>query len=183
MNADCTLEGAKVRLRPVRQDDLPHFQRWLNDPDVYRWLFEIEPPVTMAQERQWWREMRLNPNEIVWAIETREGELLGDIALRPNFRYRWTDLGLFIGEKSLWDQGFGTDAICTLLRHALGRMGMNRVSLMVDEDNSRAIGCYEKCGFIREGLMREHRLVDGEPKNTVMMAVLKDEFPPRRARR
>ena len=91
----------------------------------------------MAQERQWWREMRLNPNEIVWAIETREGQLLGDIALRPNLRHRWADLGLFIGEKSLWDQGYGTDAILTLVSHALvshalGRMGLNRVSLNVD---------------------------------------------------
>jgi RimJ/RimL family protein N-acetyltransferase len=183
VNADCTLEGAKVRLRPVRQDDLGRFQGWLNDPDVYRWLLDIETPLTMAQERQWWRQMRLNPNEIVWAIETREGQLLGDIALRLNLRHRWGDLGLFIGEKGLWDQGYGTDAVCTLLRHALGRMGLHRVSLTVDEENVRAIRCYEKCGFIREGLMRQHRLVDGEPRNTVIMAVLKGEFPPRRARR
>jgi hypothetical protein len=38
MIADVVLEGTIVRLRLAREDDLPHFQRWLNDPDVYQWL-------------------------------------------------------------------------------------------------------------------------------------------------
>ena len=38
MIGDVVLEDGSVRLRPVTENDLPHFQRWLNDPDVYHWI-------------------------------------------------------------------------------------------------------------------------------------------------
>jgi len=175
MNADCVLEGEKVRLRPVREEDLPHFVRWLNDRDVLQWLTLPKPP-TVDEERQWWEAEQHNPNDIVWAIETLDGRLLGDMALSPNPLGRWADLGLFIGEKGVWSRGYGTDAVRTLLRYAFAGMRLNRVSLTADELNARALRCYEKCGFVREGLMRQHRVVDGQFRNTVMMGILREEF-------
>jgi RimJ/RimL family protein N-acetyltransferase len=175
MNADCVLEGKKVRLRPVREDDLPHFVRWLNDPDVLQWLTVPKPP-TMDEERQWWEAEQNNPHDIVWAIEALDGRLLGDTALRPNPLGRWADLGIFIGEKGAWSRGYGADAIRTILRYAFAGMRLNRVSLTADELNARALRCYEKCGFVREGLMRQHRVVDGQFRNTVMMGILREEF-------
>jgi RimJ/RimL family protein N-acetyltransferase len=175
MNADCVLEGEKVRLRPVREDDLPHFQRWLNDPDVLQWLTLPKGP-TMEEEREWWEAEQRNPDDILWAIETLDGRLLGDLALRPNPVARWADLGIAIGEKALWGRGYGSDAIRTVLRHAFTGMGLNRVSLTTDEHNSRALRCYQKCGFVREGLMRQQRLVDGQFRNSVLLGVLREEF-------
>jgi RimJ/RimL family protein N-acetyltransferase len=175
VNADCVLEGEKVRLRPVREDDLPFFQRWLNDPDIRRWLTLQKGP-TLEEEQAWWEAEQHNPEDIVWAIETRDGRLLGDLALRPNPLGRWADLGIFIGEKALWGRGYGTDAVRTALGHAFGAMGLNRVSLTADEHNERAIRCYEKCGFVREGLMRQHRLMDGRYHNSVLMGVLREEI-------
>ena len=55
-------------------------------------------------------------------------------------------------------------------------MRLNRVSLTTDEANARAIRCYEKCGFVREGLLRQQRLVDGQFRNSVLMGVLREEF-------
>jgi RimJ/RimL family protein N-acetyltransferase len=175
MNADCILEGGKVRLRPVREEDLPDFLRWLNDPDVLRWLTLPKAP-TMEEERQWWEAEQRNPDDVVWAIETLDGRLLGDLALRTNPLGRWADLGLFIGEKALWSRGYGTDAVRTILRYAFTGMRLNRVSLTTDELNARALRCYEKCGFVREGLLRQHRLVDGQFRNSVLMGVLQEEF-------
>jgi len=74
MNADCVLEGEKVRLRPVEEGDLPHFLHWLSDPEVHRWLMMNEPP-TMEQQRGWWEGMRADPGATTWALETRKGKL------------------------------------------------------------------------------------------------------------
>ena len=57
-------------------------------------------------------------------------------------------------------------------------MGLRRVQLITDEDNARGIRCYEKCGFVREGLLRAHRLRYGKPLNMVIMGVLKEEWDP-----
>ena len=175
MNADCILKGERVRLRPVRDEDLPQFQRWLNDADILRWLTLPKGP-TMGEELQWWEAEQRNPEDIVWAIEMLDGRLLGDLALRPNPVARWADLGIFIGEKAFWSRGYGADAVRTILRYAFLAMRLNRVSLTADELNARALRCYEKCGFVREGLLRQQRLVDGQFHNAVLMGILREEF-------
>ena len=63
-----------------------------------------------------------------------------------------------------------------MLRYAFQEMELRRVALEADEDNARGIRCYEKCGFVREGLLRAHRLRRGEPVNGVVMAVLREEW-------
>jgi RimJ/RimL family protein N-acetyltransferase len=63
-----------------------------------------------------------------------------------------------------------------VLRYAFDELGLRRVQLYVDEDNLRAIRCYEKCGFGREGLLRSYRLREGKPVNEIVMAALREEF-------
>jgi RimJ/RimL family protein N-acetyltransferase len=52
---------------------------------------------------------------------------------------------------------------------------LRRVTLITDADNERGIRCYEKCGFVKEGVLRGHRLRHGEPLDMLAMAVLAEE--------
>jgi RimJ/RimL family protein N-acetyltransferase len=53
---------------------------------------------------------------------------------------------------------------------------LNRVELMTDADNMRGRRCYEKCGFVEEGVLRQHRLIEGRFGDTIMMSVLREEW-------
>ncbi len=178
MISECILEGEKVRLRPVEERDLPLFVRWLNDPDVRYWLAISEgPELTMESEREWYEEMRADAEGVVWSIETVEGQPIGSLDLRDiDETNRRAGLGIVIGEKDHWSEGHGTDAIRRVLRYAFEELELRLVELHTDEDNLRAIRCYEKCGFVREGLLRAHRLRRGQPVNAVPMSVLREEF-------
>jgi RimJ/RimL family protein N-acetyltransferase len=44
------------------------------------------------------------------------------------------------------------------------------------EYNRRAIRCYEKCGFIKEGLDREGALIEGQYETDIYMGILKNEY-------
>lgn len=178
MISECVLNGENVRLRPVGEGDLSLFVRWLNDPDVRYWLWlSDEPELTMESEREWFEEMRGDPTSVVWCIETAEGQPIGNLALnRVNETKGRAIMGIFIGEKDCWSQGYGTDAIRRVLRYAFQELGLRRVGLDTYEDNLRAIRCYEKCGFVREGLLRAHSLRLGQPVNAVVMSVLREEF-------
>jgi len=55
-------------------------------------------------------------------------------------------------------------------------MNLHRVYLRVFEYNLRGIRSYEKCGFKKEGVLRQDRYDNGEYHNTVMMGILRDEF-------
>jgi len=172
-----TLCGAKVRLRPRREDDLPHYVRWYNDPDVRRWLHISEDqPSTLESERDRFLP-RGEGSGTGWTIETIEAKPIGSLGLIAIDRVHGRAmLGVSIGEKGHWNQGNGTEAIRLALAYAFEELGLRRVELITDEDNERGIRCYEKCGFVREGLLRSHRLRYGRPINMLVMGVLDEEW-------
>lgn len=55
-------------------------------------------------------------------------------------------------------------------------MNMHRVYLHVYDFNERAIRCYEKCGFKKEGLIREAVYKHGRYVNEYIMGILEEEF-------
>jgi RimJ/RimL family protein N-acetyltransferase len=162
----------------VEEGDLPLFLRWFNDPDVRYWLSMSDASeLTLESEREWYEEMRSDPARVVWCIETLEGGPIGNLGLHAidEAQGRAT-LGVSIGEKEQWGRGYGTEAIRQALRYGFEEMGLRRIDLQVDEDNRRGLRCYEKCGFVREGLLRAHRIRKGRPVNAVVMAILREEF-------
>lgn len=176
--SESILEGAKVRLRPVQERDLPLFVEWLADPEVSRWLAAVDEPPTLKDEYDWYETARADENGVLWSIETLDGDLVGstDLQLAPHAER--AELGIAIQDKTRWSEGLGTDTVRLVIEYAFGELGLHRVELHVDEANGRAIRCYEKCGFVREGILRDHRRVDGRFSNTVQMSILAREWKP-----
>ena len=172
------LQGAGVRLRAVEEGDLPLLVRWMNDPEVRYWLHHSDrPDATVESVRGRFGLMEERFPNLVWLIETLEGRPVGHLALlQVDPHHKRAELAISIGEKDCWSRGYGTDAIKAVLHHGFEDLRLRRIDLHTDADNARGIRCYEKCGFIREGVMRERRLRYGKPLDMVLMAVLRDEW-------
>jgi RimJ/RimL family protein N-acetyltransferase len=169
------IEGELIRLRAPERGDLPTFAKWVNDPEVTEFL-KPEPPVSMEDEEAWYQELLRRPDK-VFCIETKDGKLIGNIGFHDlDWRDRRTILGIMIGEKEYWSRGYGTDAVLALLRYLFEELNMNRVSLIVDTDNARALRCYEKCGFHKEGVLREFRFKRGRYVDSMHMSILRREW-------
>ncbi len=171
--------GKKVRLRPIERDDLPRFVEWFADPEVRRYL-AVYLPFSLAQEERWFEGLqgRLERQEsVLLAIETSDGVHIGNIGLHSiNWKDRNAELGIAIGEKAYWNQGYGADAIRTMLGLAFLEMSLHRVFLRVDVDNVRGIRCYEKVGFRKEGTSREAVFKKGAYQDQYVMSILRSEF-------
>jgi len=175
--AAVALEGSGVRLRPVWEADLPRFQCWLNDPEVYHWLAAgVLTPPTWEDELAWWRRTQSSESEMTWSIETLDARLLGSVTLHWLPPAKSATFGIFIGDKAEWDKGYGKAAVRALAGHGFSVLGLNRLGLNCDATNARAIRCYETVGFRHEGVMREHRHVQGEFRDSVVMGLLKKEW-------
>lgn len=170
------IKGAKTCLRALERDDLPHFVRWINDPETRRFMM-MRFPLSMTEEENWWESFSTRQNDYIFAIEAGDGTYIGNIGLHGIEREnRRALLGIIIGEKAYWGQGYGTDAIQAMLGWAFGYLNLNRVSLTVYAYNERAIRCYLKCGFRHEGAMRQARYVDGQYYDELMMGILRQEW-------
>lgn len=170
------LKGERVALRAVEREDIPRFLRWLNDPEVTRYL-TIFMPLSRGEEERWFEQQLGDPNRKVLAIETESGEHIGNISLED---IRWKDrqasLGIVIGEKEYWGQGYGTDAIRTLLGFAFEELNLNRIQLSVFDFNERARRCYRRCGFQEEGRLRQAHYTEGRYHDVIRMAILREDW-------
>jgi RimJ/RimL family protein N-acetyltransferase len=178
--------GERVRFRGVEREDIPTFVKWLNDPEVLKGIL-IHHPVSQATEGNWFEEMLKHPaDEHVMGIEVPDtpvegGEehwkLIGTLAFdNIDWRNRCAEFGIMIGDKSYWNQGYGTEAVHLLVKHGFNTLNLNRIYLHVFNNNPRAIRAYEKAGFVHEGRLRQAEFKDGKYIDILVMSMLKDEF-------
>jgi RimJ/RimL family protein N-acetyltransferase len=175
--------GDQIRLRAIEKDDLPFYVKWLNDPEV-RLGLSMVLPLSMAEEEEWFENMlKRSPYERPLAIEIQpdpgkdkwvfvgNGGLFG-----IDWQNRVAEIGIHIGEKKYWDQGFGTRVMQLFIQHGFDNLNLNRIWLRVFETNPRAIRSYEKAGFVHEGKYRQGQYLEGKYVDVMIMSVLQSEW-------
>jgi len=170
------IPGEKVLLRPIQPSDFPQLVSWSNDPELSAYI-EGDYPNTLEACPEWYQNGKANRHSQRYAIViAADDRLIGDIELdHIAWRSGDAELRIRIGEKEYWDQGYGTDAVMSLAGDAFTRMNLSRIYLRVFSFNERAIRCYEKCGFRKEGRMRREA-PDGSRAWVYLMRLLKHEF-------
>jgi RimJ/RimL family protein N-acetyltransferase len=171
------LAGEKTTLRPLRDDDLPRRVEWLNDPETFRLLTGYTPtrPVCMIDARRWRRVLEADECAVVFAIESDAGQHIGDVDLHGiDLPSKWAKLTILIGDKAHWGRGYGADALRTLLGYAFSEMRLETIMLRVFTFNTRAVRCYEKCGFLKTGVRSRSPTLLGVPE--VHMSLTRESF-------
>lgn len=175
--------GNRVRFRAIEKEDLPSYVRWLNDPEVRQGL-SMNRPLSLAEEEEWFAQQLKTPlQERALAIDIRpdpeadEWVFVGGCSLMDiNWENRSAEVGIHIGEKKYWEQGYGTEAMQLICRHSFDDLNLHRVWLRVFKTNQRAIRAYEKAGFTREGTLREAKYLDGHYVDMLIMSILRPEW-------
>lgn len=172
--------GKRIRLRAIKKDDLPLFTRWLNDPEVRQGLTHYLP-FSIHDEEDWFEEMRKRPGDekpLMIEIKTEDGwEPVGNCGLfNFNWRVRSAEIGIFIGAKQHWNQGYGTEVMELFLKHGFETLNLNRIHLRVHANNPRAKRSYEKAGYVLEGKLRQAHFDEGEYYDVFLMGVLRSDW-------
>ena len=173
------ITGPSVYLRPLEHEDAPILASYLNDPAVRRTLLTYRP-LSVGQERAFLDALAKNDQDIVLGVVLQDSDvLLGVTGLhRMDFRSRHAEFGLFIGDPGFWGRGLGTEATRLMLDYGFGTLNLNRVWLNVFGPHTAAQRVYEKAGFRREGVHREHYYVDGRYVDGVLMGILRADWKP-----
>ncbi len=172
--------GERIRLRGVEREDLPVFVEWLNDPEVIENLMMVLP-LSTADENRWFEKLADRPPEerpLVIEMKAEQGwRMIGNSGFHNlEWKNRSAEIGIVIGDKSIWNRGYGTEAMRLLLRHGFGTLNLNRIYLRVYEPNKRAMRAYEKAGFVLEGRLRQARYKNGQYQDEFIMSVLRSEW-------
>ena len=172
------IQGERVRLRPPEESDLEEWLRVWTPELRHMYGGSLTSPARPKLEgrKGWVERVRRGEEGHCFAVEA-EGRYIGFATVKVTEeesrrgRYR-----IGIENPEYWGRGYGSEVTRLMLRHAFETLGLHRVDLRVAAYNTRAIRCYEKCGFRLEGIERDSFFVDGQWHDDWLMAVLRGEW-------
>ena len=96
---------------------------------------------------------------------------------RWNPDYRSASMG-YCFDDEVWGHGYATEAARSLLQWAFDTLDLNRVQAETDTRNAPSARVLEKLGFVREGMLREDCVVNGEVSNSWVYGLIRREWKP-----
>lgn len=170
--------GTTVRLRAYRSSDREALERVETDPEAV-YLAEDGPALPRSERDldAFLSQASSGGPTYLFVVERLEdGAFLGTVgAFRADWKNRHIEVGISL-DRSVWGQGYGTDAMKVLVRVLFNEMNLHKVKLGVISHNPRAQRSYEKVGFKMDGRLREEIYRDGRYYDLIQMSLLRSDW-------
>ncbi len=142
------IEGSKVNLRAITDEDTDLIVRWRNNDRVFN-NFVFSEELTPQMHREWLEEkVKTGLVEQFIIIEKQTSKPIGSVYFRDiDTKNKTAEYGIFIGEDEAIGKGYGNETAELAIKHAFDDMELEKISLRVFKDNLAAIKSYEKAGF------------------------------------
>lgn len=180
--------GTPVSLRPFRYEEADYacIVRWLSDPRVLEWYEGRDSPYDTAMVLAEFGPGGEHARDgVLQTIIERDGESIGYLQYYPigdwaadyevdDSTDTWA-IDLFIGEPEYWSGGIGSALLSALLAHLFESEGAVRVLIDPRVVNERGIRAYEKAGFRKVKVLRDHEEHEGRKWDNRLMEALPPE--------
>jgi len=105
-----------------------------------------------------------------------ENEVVGAVSLKSiSHSMGYAEIGYGIAE-SHHRRGIATAAVGLVVDKVFAETELRRLIAFVHDQNLASCRVLEKLGFQEEGLLREHYVINGEPKDEVVYGLLRREW-------
>jgi RimJ/RimL family protein N-acetyltransferase len=176
-------QGERVRLRPFRKEDsLKAFEDSLDSPSRRLLQLGIELPTStelLEESMEKWLGCRDADGVIIFAIESLDGEDVGDISYHSRSRKNGTFSFGVVVSAAYRGRGYAADAVRVLLRYAFRERRYQKCNSACVDSNAESIRLHEKLGFVEEGRRRRQWYLDGGYHDDVLFGLTREEFEAR----
>lgn len=175
---DPPLTDGVVTLRQWGPDDVPFVVAACQDPRMTRFLVELPYPYTEAHAREWLgtqEPARMAGEGIAFAVSLAStGEPLGALGINAiNRALGSAEIGYWLAAQAR-GSGYMTRAVLLLARWSFNQLGLARLELTTDPENTASRAVAERAGFRREGYLRSHMVFrhTGERRGSCLFGLL-----------
>ncbi len=110
------------------------------------------------------------------AITLRSDRLIGVCGIDDiKLRNKKGELGYCLN-KEYWGKGYATEAAEALLNFGFEDLDMHRIHAKCDVENEQSKKILEKIGMEQEGILREHKIIDGRWRSSYIYSILESEY-------
>lgn len=166
-----------IKLEPLKRSDFKQLINWINSEEfLIQWSGNAFTYPLNDQQLEQYIESK---NTLAFkVIDEDSKEVIGHISLgQIDNINRSARIGkVLVGDTKMRGRSIGKHMMKAVLHIAFEELKLHRVTLGVYNFNTSAISCYEKIGFVKEGLLRESKKVGETYWNLWEMSMLEYEW-------
>ncbi|NMG09870.1 GNAT family N-acetyltransferase [Brasilonema sp. UFV-L1] len=176
----------EISIRQMRDDiqDYELMAKWLTDEKVLKYYEGRDNPFPLDRIIEFYQPMVRGDDSVVSCLFYYQNTPIGYLQYyalndlpktdRQMYCLEETDnvygMDLFIGETQYCNQGIGTKVVSLAVEYIFEQLQAAKVVIDPQVWNTRAIRCYEKCGFVKVKILPEHELQEGKYWDCWLMA-------------
>ncbi len=166
-----------IKLEPLKRSDFKQLINWIDSEEfLIQWSGNAFTYPLNDQQLEQYIE---STNTLAFKVIDEESkEVIGHISLgQIDNINRSARIGkVLVGDTKMRGRSIGKHMMKAVLHIAFEELKLHRVTLGVYDFNTSAISCYEKIGFVKEGLLRESKKVGETYWNLWEMSMLEYEW-------
>lgn len=153
------LDTPRLRLRPMCAGDVPALRKWMPDRSIYTYWGKRRGRKDRNPELLFEKPEKPSKSIHLGIEEKRTGDVIGDIWVYLIENERMASVAIRIAP-ACQGKGFGTEALSEMTRFCFEKTELRRLWTKVDVRNAASWRLLEKCGYQREGLIRQGKMVN-----------------------
>lgn len=166
-----------IKLESFKKSDFKQLINWINSEEfLIQWSGNA---FTFPLDEQQLEKYIESANTLAFKVVDEEtSEVIGHISLGQidNINKSARIGKVLVGNTKMRGRSIGKHMMKAVLHIAFDELKLHRVTLGVYDFNTSAISCYEKIGFVKEGLLRESKRVGETYWNLWEMSMLEYEW-------
>ncbi len=153
-----TVETERLHLRPMTPEDIPALREWMPDKSLYAYWGKGPGKTEKNPELLFAKEARPSKSFHLGIARKEDDRVIGDlwVYLIENDRMACVAVRL---ARACHGRGYGTEALRAMTRFCFENTELQRLWTQVDVRNAASQRILEKCGYTREGLIRQGKMV------------------------
>lgn len=150
MDYEIIFESDRIYFIKLTEKLVNNYLEMVNDIEVQKYISHKRKTYTLEGEIEWIKE-KINENATIYSmIEKETNEFIGNIEIME-INNNIGEIGIAITPKKQ-DKHYGQEAIKRLIDYSFEQLGLDGLELNVYDFNLRGIKCYEKVGFVKDGV-------------------------------
>jgi ribosomal-protein-alanine N-acetyltransferase len=172
------IHTSNLRLRKI--SPLVHDYVFKNYSDAeLKHFFGIltESELSSAKEKYNKGYITFNKSFLYFQLLDKTGEVFGSIGYHTWYLdHRRAEIFYLLNTDEHKGQGIMSEAIRTVLKYGFEEMNLHRVEAFIGPANIPSAKLVLKCGFVKEGYLREHYIKNEVLQDSLVFSLLRTEF-------
>ncbi len=161
----------KITLIPLKKRYLEFLRRIRNHPEINKYLYK-DVKISKKAQKKWYENYYLNNKTYLMFVLLDDKIPVGYGQINHIDRANSSCEVGFCLSPEVQGKGYGGILVKKIIDYAIKKLNLHRIYLEVFITNKRAIKLYEKCGFEKEGVLKDKIFKHNKFHDVLVMSII-----------